>query len=99
MYQQVFSEEIKNARVEHLATVRVASNQKGTRKKTIPPLIEDYYPVVWIGTRQRRKEEVQHCSYLIEGQICGAVTVWHGYLTGHTGAHGHYGRNEVSDAV
>ncbi|MGH2639343.1 MAG: hypothetical protein ACRDF4_08705 [Rhabdochlamydiaceae bacterium] len=93
MYQQVFSEEIKNARIEHLANVRTTmSAQKGTRKKSSSHLLEDHHPVVWSGTRQRRKDEIQYCSFIIDGQICGAVTVWHGWLTGHTGAHGHYGK-------
>lgn len=97
MYQQVFSEEIRNAKVEHLANVRKAvSNQKGTRKKSNPPILVDHYQVVWNGTKQRRRDEIQYCSFVIDGQVCGEVTVWHGWLTGHTGTHGHYGNREGS---
>jgi len=96
MTQQLFSEEIRNARNEHFSNARVQPDAKGgTRKKTKPHLLVDFFATVWTGTTFRRKGEIQHCCYRRkDGSICGEVTIWKGFPTGHTGAHGKFGGSD-----
>ena len=80
--EQVFSEEIRNASNEKLSSVRRdPATKKGTSKKSIVRVAVDYFATVLVGTQIRRKDEVQRCP------ICGSITVWRGYPTGHSRSH------------
>ncbi len=82
LMQEVFSDEIRNARNEKLSPVsRGTVATKGTRKKSIVRVAVDYFATVLVGTQIRRKDEVQRCP------ICGSITVWRGYPTGHSRSH------------
>ena len=88
----VMENEISAARNERLETIRRGPNAAekkkngGTRKKVFH-VLEDFYNTVFDGTKQHRKDEIQRCC------ICGAITVWRGYPTGHAGSHATWNRS------
>ena len=84
----LFPEEIRNASDELPQNVLVPRKPvvtKGTRRRTKPEILIDFFETVWEGTKQRKKPENQTCC------ICGAITIWRGLPTGHRGAHSRYG--------